>query len=48
MDEKKPEISPYCVRCVLSIHGGMPHEFHETNEHDEWLQRRSKDGNISG
>jgi len=35
--------SPYCVRCNQRDHGHLRHDFHETNEHDEWLTRRRDD-----
>lgn len=36
------EISPYCTRCTKEFHGNYPHNFHETNEHDDWLKRARK------
>lgn len=33
-----PKVSPYCSRCTVKEHAGRPHNFHETNKHDNWLE----------
>lgn len=36
------DISRYCMRCNAKAHGQYKGGAHETNEHDEWLERQRR------